>query len=296
VRALQIVDGGLFSRDPSVTAQLRRTLAETLAAGDIDVVAVPALPVGSALLATLEAAGRTQRMIVPWARRRLTLPPSFDAFLASRTRKIRSGIRYDAKKLLSTYGDELELTVLREPGDHDRFTHDLDAVARSAYQRAVGGGFVDDPEQRDLARVGLDHGWLRAYVLSVAGAPAAYWLVATYNGTLLLKTTGYDPAYARDRVGIYLLMRVIEDACADPTLNILDFGPGDAAYKRHFSSESLEERNALVYAPTLRGLRINATRTGLLGAGLVAHRVLEASGMTDRLRKLWRARRRESAA
>jgi CelD/BcsL family acetyltransferase involved in cellulose biosynthesis len=137
---------------------------------------------------------------------------------------------------------------------------------------------------------------LRAYVLSVAGAPAAYWLVATYNGTLLLKTTGYDPAYARDRVGIYLLMRVIEDACADPTLNILDFGPGDASYKRHFSSESFEERNALVYAPTLRALRINATRTGLLGAGLVAHRVLEASGMTDRLRKLWRARRRESAA
>ncbi len=59
-------------------------------------------------------------------------------------------------------------------------------------------------------------------------------------------------------------MRVIEDAIADPALHVLDFGPGDATYKQQFSTESHEEQNVVVFAPTLRGRRLNATRTLVL--------------------------------
>ena len=79
---------------------------------------------------------------------------------------------------------------------------------------------------------------------------------------MLLRTGGYDEAYAEHRVGIYLLMRVIEDACADPALRVLDFGPGDAAYKQQFSNESVQERNLVVFAPTFRARRINADADG----------------------------------
>ncbi len=82
---------------------------------------------------------------------------------------------------------------------------------------------------------------------------------------MLLRTGGFDDAYAEHRVGIYLLMRVIEDACADPSSIVLDFGPGDAAYKEQYSNESREERNVVVFAPTFRARRINATRTAILG-------------------------------
>jgi CelD/BcsL family acetyltransferase involved in cellulose biosynthesis len=119
-------------------------------------------------------------------------------------------------------------------------------------------------------------------------------LCSTYRDTMLLRTTGYDPAYRKHRVGIYLLMRVIEHACAEPQLRVLDFGPGDDAYKRHFSDASTEERNFLIYAPTPRAIGINATRTAILGAQAVARRAVDRTRLTDRLRTEWRNRLRTS--
>jgi len=65
-------------------------------------------------------------------------------------------------------------------------------------------------------------------------------------------------------------MRVIEDACADPSLDVLDFGPGDAAYKRQFSSDSRVERNVVVFAPTFRGRRSAESRRCLKSRLLIS--------------------------
>jgi CelD/BcsL family acetyltransferase involved in cellulose biosynthesis len=105
---------------------------------------------------------------------------------------------------------------------------------------------------------------------------------------MLIKTGGFDEAYAEHRVGVYLLMRVIEDACSDPSLRVLDFGPGDTTYKEQFSNRSLEERHAVVFAPTLRARRINVTRTAILVPARAAKQVLDATQLTDRVRGLMR--------
>ncbi len=118
----------------------------------------------------------------------------------------------------------------------DRLIEGAERVASSSYQRKLGVGLADTPEQRAVARVGLEHGWVRGYLLSLDATPIAYWLCSVFGDTILLRTGGYDPAFAENRVGIYLLMRVIEDACADPSLRTLDFGPGDAAYKQQFAT------------------------------------------------------------
>ena len=85
-------------------------------------------------------------------------------------------------------------------------------------------------------------------------------------------------------------MRVIEDACADPSLRTLDFGPGDAAYKQQFSNRSRRERNVVVFAPSLRGRQINATRTAILAPARLARATLDAASLTDRVRTGWRRR------
>ena len=109
---------------------------------------------------------------------------------------------------------------------------------------------------------------------------------------MLLKTGGFDEAYEEYRVGIFLLMRVIEDACRDAALRVLDFGPGDTTYKQQFSNQSRDERNVVVYAPTFRSYRINATRTAILGPARLARGALDAARLTDRVRAGWRGRRR----
>ena len=287
LRVLQIVDGGIVAPDPAAIPVLVRALHSELAGGSADVAALPPLPLDSPLFAALISSAGVidqQHLIAPWTRRVLALPGSFEEFLASRSGKIRFGIRYDTKKLLASFGEELTVAVLREGPDHERLVRELEAVARTTYQRKAGTGFADTPEQRALARVGLERGWLRAYVLYRSGEPIAFWLCATHRGVILLKTTGFDPAYLRERVGIYLLMRVIEDACADPSLHTLDFGPGDADYKRHFSSDARRERNLALFAPTFRARRVNALRTAILAGSRAGRWASDRAELTERLK------------
>jgi CelD/BcsL family acetyltransferase involved in cellulose biosynthesis len=201
-------------------------------------------------------------------------------------------VRQNARRLEAAFGGRVSVEVIRGPDQADELVDRLDAAARATYQRGLGAGFAATDEQRALARVGLEHGWLAGYVLLLAGAPAAYWFCSRYGGKLLLRTGGFDNAYAEHRPGIYLLMRVIEEACADPEVGVLDYGPGDAAYKEQFSNESREERNAVVFAPTFRGRRINAARTVVLAPARAARSALDATQLTSRVRAHLRRSRR----
>jgi CelD/BcsL family acetyltransferase involved in cellulose biosynthesis len=288
LRLLRVVDGGIVGAH--AVAALRPMLEE------VDAIVFPALAVGSDLERAARSLGgpfRRQPFARPVARRRLVLPPTFEEFVASRSANTRWRIRRDARRVPTALG-ELAVDVIREPAQLEQLFRDAERIAGSTYQRAVGAGFADTAEQRELARLALEHGWLRAYLLYRAGEPIAFWLCSTYRSTMLIRTTGFDAVYAAQRVGLYLLMRVIEDAIADPALSVLDFGPGDAAYKQQFSSESFSERELVVFAPTWHGLRANAVRAPVLGTARLARGVLDAAQLTDRVRSGWRGRLRRS--
>jgi CelD/BcsL family acetyltransferase involved in cellulose biosynthesis len=291
-RLLRVVDGGIAGADdPAVLEALLGTVRGALADGTADAVELPPAEVGSPLLEAFTSLGgplERQPFITPWTRRSLQLPGTFEAFVASRSSNTRWRIRRDARRLAETYGDDLRVEIVRDPSGLDHLVESADRVARTTYQRALGAGFADTPEQRALASVGLEHGWVRGYLLHLRDEPIAYWLCSTWRDTILIRTGGFDTAFAELRVGLYLLMRVIEDAIADPDLRVLDFGPGDAAYKEQFSSESCEERNTIIFAPTLRGRRLNATRTLVLAPARGVRRVLDETGLTDKVRARWR--------
>ncbi len=294
VRLLHVIQGGTVATDGAALDALVTALRGVLARGEVDVAVFPALPVGSSLLAALGALGgplQLQRFGRTTERRRLVLPDSYTAYVASRSSNTRWRIHRDERRVPAALG-ELAVETIREPSQLEQLFRDAEHVAAATYQRALGTGFADTPEQRELAALGLDHGWLRAYLLYRDARPIAFWLCSTYRGTMLIRTTGYDEAYAEHRVGLYLLLRAIEDAIEDPTLGVVDFGQGDAAYKQQLSSEAHLERELVVFAPTVRGLRINAVRTPILGGALLARRVLDAGGLTDRVRSGWRGRLR----
>jgi len=235
---------------------------------------------------------RRQRRSRPQPRWRLPLPETFEQFLASRSANTRWRLRRDARRIADAFGGRVELAVVRDPGGLDRLLGDAERVARSTYQRALGTGFAVTPERREATRVGLERGWTRGYLLYARDEPVAFWICSVYRGTLLVRLTGYDDRYAGLRVGIHLLARVIEDAIRDPAIAVVDFGPGDAAYKRQLAAESHLERDLVVFAPTLRGVRINAGRNAVLLAADGARRALDAARLTDRVRTGWRLRLR----
>lgn len=294
LRTLTVAHGGLVGIDGEEPLRvLLRAVDESFRKGEADVIVFPSLRVGSAeyrVASSMAGPLRRQHFAETRTHHRLVLPASFDEFLASRGRKVRSGLRNHANRLHRVFGDELTVSSLREPADFDRIFRDLVRVAAKTYQRGLGASFADTAERRELVRLSLERSWFRAWALYRGGTPIAFWQGSVFDRVYRSGTTGYHPEYAAHRVGTYLLMRVIEDLCADSGIDVLDYGLGDAEYKRRFGSDSWEERDVVVFAPTLRGVRLNVTRTTIVGSAVGAKRVLNRIGLTDRVKKAWRRR------
>jgi hypothetical protein len=297
LRSLTVPLGCSTAADESGAAALLDELHAVLRRGEADVLSMLGLRLDSPLHRSALAHADLRRREL-FARRtqhwRLELPESYDAFLASRSKSTRESVKRYGKKLEKTFGHRLRLDVLDEPGDLGRILEDLDLVAAKTYQAGLGVAFANAEEQRRKVTLGLERGWFRAWVLYVDEQPVAFWPGYVYNRTFTIGIPGYDPAFAEHRVGTYVQMRLIADLCADDAVDAVDYGRGDAEYKRRFGSESWEEQDVVAFAPTFRAMRVNATRNAVVGAGRGAQAALAKVGLADKVKKRWRERLRRS--
>jgi CelD/BcsL family acetyltransferase involved in cellulose biosynthesis len=293
VRALTVVQGGLLGAEDGHAVPLLFDEAQrSLARGEADVLRLRCLRVGSELhrLARERPSWPVRgHAAQPFQRWRLILPDSLDDVLRQQSSRTRSNHRRYARKLEEEFGDRLSFAVFRDPADLDRVIRDSQAVSAKTYQHQLGAGFTADPSARRLLEIGAERGWLRAYVLSLDDEPCAFWLGNAYGGVFFTGPTGYDPSLANLRVGTYVLMKMIEDLCADDSVEEVDYGIGDAEYKRHFGSQTWLEEDTLVFAPSVRGVRVNMTRTAVLSAAGAARRVAGGERIAS-VKKRWRER------
>ena len=297
VRSLTATLGGVVSLTDATAMRLIDAALEVLATRDADVLRLPGLPTESPVARALEkrvTSFRREFLVEQRTHHQLTLPKTFAEFVASRSKTTRKNLKHCRNRFERTFGADAEVSVLSAPDDLERIREDLELVAKKTYQRGLGAGFADSREELPLLELSLIRGWFRAYVLSVAETPVAFWTGWAYGDTFYIGATGYDPAFAEHRVGTYVLSRLIEDLCGDPLMRMVDFGPGDAGYKHQFGSETRSEQEVLVFAPTLRAVGINAVRTAVHAADLGAKRVLQSVGSGDRVKTLWRSRLTES--
>jgi CelD/BcsL family acetyltransferase involved in cellulose biosynthesis len=142
----------------------------------------------------------------------------------------------------------------------------------------------------------MRRGWFRAWVLYFGATPVAFWQGYVYKGVFATGCPGFDPAFTRDRVGAYLAVRMIERLCEDEEVHSLDWGHGEADYKRTLGEERREEVDILMFAPTFRGVRVNILRTGTVAATRLAKKVLGDSELSGRIKRAWRDRLAREAA
>jgi CelD/BcsL family acetyltransferase involved in cellulose biosynthesis len=292
VRSITLVHGGIAGADNTErAATLLGELRRSLSSGEADVAFLPSLrtdsPLYEAATALPSRLAQSEGESVHWG---LRLPESFDDFIRSRSKKTRENVRVYRNRLVRDHGDRLSLKVFCSREEADVLFRDLDAVAARTYQRGLGVAFADTEEHRALTLFGLERGWWRAYVLYIADEPVAFWAGTTYNRTLFVGTPGYDPAYSAYSIGTYLLVRVVEQLCGDHEIDAIDFGFGDAEYKRRFGNESWTEADVLLFAPTVRAVRINLTRSAVGGAARLGRAALTRAGVASRLRQRWRRR------
>ena len=291
VRAITLVHGGTLGIDsPERAEQVLRRLRDALETGMADALVLPALRTDSELFAAATAVPFPFRQ--PFAARsihwELRLPETLDEFLSSRSSRTRKNLRVDRNRIHRDFGESMELRVFRDPADAEQLFQDVRAVAAKTYQHGLGVAFADTADDEALISLALDRGWFRAYVLYLGGSPVAFWHGSVYAGTFFTGTPGYDPSFADYGVGRYLLVRVIEALCEDEEVAVIDYGFGDADYKRRFGNESWEEADVVLFAPRLRPLRINVTRTVLASVLMLVKGVLSRVGVLDRLKRRWR--------
>jgi len=170
---------------------------------------------------------------------------------------------------------------------------EVEEIAAKTYQRGLGFGFKDSPEMRMHCGLAATKGWLRVFILYLAGKPAAYWIATAYGGTLWGDHIGFDPAYGRYSPGIYLSLSVIGDLCDHKNCHDIaeiNFGLGDAEYKSILSSISFEEGTVHIYGRTLKGLGSKVVSTPVEFADRLAKRILSKSNSLGKLKRMWRDR------
>jgi CelD/BcsL family acetyltransferase involved in cellulose biosynthesis len=158
---------------------------------------------------------------------------SWDDLLRSRSANFREQVRRRERKLRREHDVRFRLC-----DDLGRLEDDLDELfalnaARWPGDRWFAG--ATEAFHRDFARIALERGWLRLWLLEADGAPVAAWYGFRYGDAESYYQAGRDPAWDRQSVGFVLLAHTIRAALEDG-MSEYRFLEGGESYKYRFAN------------------------------------------------------------
>lgn len=237
-----------------------------------------ATPWSTLVLDNVEAGARwpsdlleaSPRRLVSRSYRRAVLPridlrelDAWDDYLLTRSRNLRSQLRRFERAVVRDHAASFRRTERADELDRDLATffrlHDArwDPRGGSSSQGVPVREF-----HRRFAAAALSRGWLRLWFLELDHRPVAGWYGWSLGGRYAYYLAGFDPAFARLRVGHVLLAHTIRDAI-ESGAEEYDLLLGDESYKSRFAS-SRREVETLVITPAAHPARaVAALETGL---------------------------------
>jgi CelD/BcsL family acetyltransferase involved in cellulose biosynthesis len=212
---------------------------------------------GEQLPAALDWAGRAggqtiDRISSPALRFEHT---SWDELFASRSSKLRAQVRRDERVVRAAGPVSLRLS-----GDADRLDTDLDALFAMHRERwGTRSGFLSGGSEdfhRCFARLALERGWLRLWLLEVRGRPEAAWYGFRFGNCDAHYQSGRFSTCPRGG-GTVLLAHAIRSALED--------GLGEYRFLRGGEEYKLRWANA---DRALETVAVGVSRSGRAIAGL----------------------------
>ena len=125
----------------------------------------------------------------------------------------------------------------------------------------------------EMTELALERGWLRLFVLSLDGKPAAALYGFRYRQTFYFYQSGFDPAYGRHSVGLLAMGLAIQRAIEEGAEEY-DLLHGDEAYKSHWAKETRDIVRLEAYPRRARVLFCRRARGMSRAAKRMARRVL----------------------
>jgi CelD/BcsL family acetyltransferase involved in cellulose biosynthesis len=174
---------------------------------------------------------------------------SWEDFLRRRSRNFRSQMRRFEAGLERDHALRFRATQTQEELDSDLDTF---FSLQDARWRGRGGSSSASPQVRafhhDFASRALDRGWLRLWFLELGGEPAAAWYGWRLGDRYSFYLSGFEPRYARLRVGLVLLAHTIRSAIEEGAGDY-DLLLGDEPYKSRFANSRRNVESVLIARP-----------------------------------------------
>jgi len=292
VRLLTFVIGALRGNEsPEVSELLLREALDSLRRGEADLGRVEFARVGCPLYrSALKLPGFLSRDLHPVVRPILTLELSkrHEEVLKGFSKSLRQELKQKPKRLRAEFGSVV-LKCFERPEELGVMVRDVEHIAAKSYQRSIGVGFRDTDTSRKLLVFQATKGWLRTYVLYLGDRPSAFQVGCLHDGVYYEDDTAYDPEFADYSPGIVLQGEILEDLCGRHT-RAIDFGPGDAEYKRRFGSTCHQHASLYLNPATLRGVAYNAVRTLTVTADETLKGAASRFGILPRIKRFFRGR------
>ncbi len=217
-------------------------------------------------------------------------PGDWEETLGQLSSKRRYQFRREMRLLSERFDGRVRIERFDGAGRAEEFGELAGRIASKTYKVQIGAAFDAGGLSRALVEVDARQGHMRGWVLFGGDEPIAFVLGWKRGDRFHLEHLGFDPGFSSLSPGKCLLVRAMESLCVEDQTRSIDFGFGDAAYKRVFCSESWVEASGRVYASTLeaRVAFLLDAGTGRIRKAVEGSRI--AGQFRDSVRRAWRRR------
>jgi CelD/BcsL family acetyltransferase involved in cellulose biosynthesis len=299
LRTLVIVHGGLLTNGTRSGEQaILDYLSDLLDAGNIDLVQVCYAPVDLPLTLGLESSLRHRTRVIVSPRQKHWRATLLETGGGSRTKqhskKTRETLRRKGRRLAGRFDGAITFVVATNQEDVPNFLAQASEVAAFTYHHALDAGICANALWCDILAKAAMVNMLRSYLLVAKGKPIAYIFGTVHTGTFHLEATGYLPEHRDLSPGAVLLEHAIQDLC-QRGVHTIDFGFGDADYKRFHGTDNYDEQTLYFYSAHGRHATVSwLMHQALLRITSMAERCIRSTGLLGFTKRVWRGRLQES--
>jgi len=179
----------------------------------------------------------------------MSIPDHIDRFWEACSHNRRKKLRKYARNLEKKYPGQVNMVTFSRQEEVAEGLWIAADISANTYQRAFGGGLVNDAATRADFEAAAKKDWLRIYILFVADEPCAFLSILKYRRICFADVTAYSPKWKDWNVGTILFLKVVEQICGDPVVDSLDFSFGDEQHKQAGDSRLWAEASVFIFAP-----------------------------------------------
>ena len=292
VKALSILHNGFLGDKSDTAGELMASeLARMTKQKEVDMISLNNIKIDSSLYQFLKKKspslfrGQFLSKNLHWKLNGLN---SYEEFYSNRTKRTKKNIRSWPKRLEKDYNGRVELRRYESVADFDKIMTNTENVAQKTYHRGIGMSFRDNPETRSVVKKSLALGWFRAWVLYIDKKPYAFCNGFEFGETFYGYHMGYDPEYRNYGLGHIVILQFIKDICANEHVNKIDFGLGDAAYKRELCDEYWYESMVFLFAHNIKGLVNNTIKSSATLLNMGMKNISDKLNLKTFVKRIWR--------